>query len=408
MAIQEKPTMLGHDIVRDGVLSASSETLPFNPVERIADGIRYTSWLAATAADQEIGIKVANMLLNGDFEDSAGGWTLTQGSTTSTFARQTTEIFDGVASAEIDTTAWTSGRAKIESTQRMTFEAGKTYRLAFAARAANATAKSVVVSIIGHDDSVLATKTLAITNASWTGSFVDYVVGVTEKRGAYIRFESVDEINTVYLDNIWVAELRTVDAFALDSGGNISTSNLILEHRDHETDTWEQIEKATVDFTLIADNEDALFHRFDAVTTLFWRLRATSNTTPPEITQFKLGGAYDLPRHPTSFDPDAEETDATETETESGVQRTLVNFSRRDFNIALENLSIAQAATFKQFWLDIGKGAHPFVWLWLPTTEPRNVDFVKYKQGRRILEMPFEGVFRSAQIDGEEVKGQRR
>lgn len=390
------------------MLSASTEQSLFSPVERIADGIRYTSWIAASAADQEIGIKVQNILPNGHFEESAGGWTLTEGDTTSTFARQDTEVFEGDASAQIDTSAWTSGRAKVESDQRMTFEAGKTYRLAFAARSANATAKSVVVSIIGHDASVLATKTLAITNASWTGSFVDYAVGVTEKRGAFIRFESVDEVNTVYFDNIWVAELRSVDSFAFDAGGNISTSNIIIEHRDHETDAWEQIEKATVDFTLVADNEDEIYHRFDSVDTLFWRARFTSNGSAPEVTQFKLGGAYDLPRNPIDYDPDAETTDAAETVSESGVSRTWVNFSRRDYSINLENLSIAQGEEFKQFWNDIHKGAHSFVWLWRPTSEPRDVAFVKYKKNRLVLEMPFNGVLRSASIDGEEVKGKKR
>lgn len=400
----EYPVILSHTIVRLGDLNEgdpddtawTSETVNRESI-LVQDDLRYTSWLATSAADQDLFFRTPNWINNSGFENSVADWVLTASDATSTLQQVLTDQLEGDAAAEVDTTVYGSGTVELKNSQSFSLKEDRIYQFSASAKTDDGTNDTFTLRILDSAGGTLASGTIINVTTTYKSATVEFIA-TADFDDVRVQVDCPERVVTSFLDAMWFGEIRENDYLLLDQGHNLIDASVAIQHRANPSASWTTLETNTV------ATQSVYYETFTGTKAIDWRLRLTSLLEAPEIPQIFLGKRWTLTHSPVGFDPTNAKSTAKETTSEAGIERDYHNFTQRVLNANFQNLGPEDDfPDWFIWWLDIGRGRYPFWWIWKPTTEPNVIFF--HRLSNKVLEFPFDKHSRSGTIAAREVLG---
>jgi len=231
-----KPAILSHNLLHNAQITADSEETGYE-AWRLKDGKLHTYWKAETAATHEIIIKTKNMINNNDFEIDLTDWALYEsGGGFGTLTRNTVAPIQGDGDAKLDATTANNTNQIVMMISKTSYrlKAGRTYRFSFVARGGAVNSKIQYGYAIIDD-------LLGLPEIYASESKIDLGVAATEITGPiFTPEENIDchiffralEINTFWIDEIHLSEVRYNDTLVFPKGHNLLGYQMSLFYAD--------------------------------------------------------------------------------------------------------------------------------------------------------------------------------
>lgn len=403
MTAPERPVIFAHNEFKEGVFLEdwTSQLDILHTPEQALDGLRDTFWSAFTAAAQTTPFRVANLLVNGTWQDSSVGWGLVLGATSvGTYARQSTVVLEGDGAGEIDITTYGATEVnQIHSDRRYTLKAGVTYHIAFAAKSALDSALDAKMILFDSAGVAKATATVsAVTDVAWQGAQASFTPTV-DMRGAYVALEAIPEVNTTYFDTAMFAPVRAVDSWAIDQAHDLRGATVKLETKLHPMDSW------TTQKTIVPVDNRVIYETFAGVKAMWFRLDISSPILVPKLPGLWIGERFTLTHNPLSgWDSDERNTDSNKVDTDGGTSYIYKNWTKHGVNPNFSNIHpTIEFPAWKQWWEDTNEGVDAFWWINNPITLPDEMLLVLLTDTS--FGFPFDEHLRSGGFSAEELLG---